>query len=334
MTSPTLPTTVYELVGNLHEQAEDLRLASLEWGFLFAVDGRHSTAQVEQLFGVDSEPSVQAWQRLLDLGLIRERELTYGEYLRAAATSGGENLTLRAFLQSGAAWTDQQEQIPVISSLEPPIGPNLPADVDPAKTTLIPTTIPTEISGTSTPEAPNQAPVSSVAPFSPLPPQDPATVSSMPPESAPVTSQNFDPTITRAVPTMSRQEILAFRPLSSPASSSASSSSAPTSPEGQSPAPAETEAPSPAGRTTQKRRPMSLRALMSYILDRAPDLSSGQLDVYRVFIRVDSKLLKRNGITTLRFEEDRQIEDPELQGAIASSLKTTLGILCPEQVFV
>lgn len=81
-------------------------------------------------------------------------------------------------------------------------------------------------------------------------------------------------------------------------------------------------------------RRLSLKVLMRHILDRSPDLNSGQLDVYRVFIRVDTKLLKRNGIDTLRFEDDRLVDDPELQEAIARSMERTLGLPMPSDVFV
>jgi hypothetical protein len=73
---------------------------------------------------------------------------------------------------------------------------------------------------------------------------------------------------------------------------------------------------------------------MQFILDRATDLTAGQLDVYRVFIRVNTGLLKRNGITTLRFQDDRLIQDPELQEAITQSVEKTLGLQCPREVYV
>ncbi len=64
---------------------------------------------------------------------------------------------------------------------------------------------------------------------------------------------------------------------------------------------------------------------MQHILARAGDQQAGQLDIYRVFIRINTKLLQRSGITTLRFQDDRLIEDPELQQAIAASVEKALG---------
>jgi hypothetical protein len=81
-------------------------------------------------------------------------------------------------------------------------------------------------------------------------------------------------------------------------------------------------------------RRLSLRALIQQVIDRADDVQSGQLDVYRVFIRVPTRLLKRNGIDTLRFQDDRLIDDPELQQALAASLASTLGMACPPSLFV
>ncbi len=83
-----------------------------------------------------------------------------------------------------------------------------------------------------------------------------------------------------------------------------------------------------------KTRRFSIRALMNLIEGRAASREAGQLDVYRVFVRVDTTLLKRNGIETLRFTEDRLISDPELEQALVRSLKKTLGLDCPDSVWV
>jgi hypothetical protein len=81
-------------------------------------------------------------------------------------------------------------------------------------------------------------------------------------------------------------------------------------------------------------RSLSLRALMNLIERQAGSREAGQLDIYRVFVRIDTPLLKRNGIETLRFAEDRLISDPELEQALVRSVKKTLGLDCPENVWV
>ncbi|HSY50757.1 MAG TPA: hypothetical protein VLC46_18270 [Thermoanaerobaculia bacterium] len=81
-------------------------------------------------------------------------------------------------------------------------------------------------------------------------------------------------------------------------------------------------------------RRLSLRALMNLIESQADSREAGQLDIYRVFVRIDTTLLKRNGIVTLRFTEDRLVSDPELEQALVLSLKKTLGLNCPENVWV
>lgn len=81
-------------------------------------------------------------------------------------------------------------------------------------------------------------------------------------------------------------------------------------------------------------RSLSLRALMNLIEKQAGSREAGQLDIYRVFVRVDTVLLKRSGIETLRFTEDRLVSDPELEQAIVRSVKKTLGLDCPESVWV
>lgn len=87
-------------------------------------------------------------------------------------------------------------------------------------------------------------------------------------------------------------------------------------------------------RTMPGSRRLSLRALMNLIETQAGSREAGQLDIYRVFVRVDTSLLKRNGIETLRFTEDRLVSDPELEQALLKSVKKTLGLSCPESVWV
>jgi hypothetical protein len=85
---------------------------------------------------------------------------------------------------------------------------------------------------------------------------------------------------------------------------------------------------------TAETRKLSLRALMNVIEKQAGNREAGRLDIYRVLVRVDTALLKRNGIETLRFTEDRLVTDPELQKAIVGSVKKTLGLECPPSVWV
>src|SRR5262249_6614877 len=79
-----------------------------------------------------------------------------------------------------------------------------------------------------------------------------------------------------------------------------------------------------------RSRRLSLRALMTVIERHSGGREAGQLDIYRVFVRVDTALLKRNGIETLKFTEDRLVSDPELEQAIVRSVKKTLGLDCPD----
>jgi hypothetical protein len=97
--------------------------------------------------------------------------------------------------------------------------------------------------------------------------------------------------------------------------------------------------PIPNDETKEKRsmsgsRRLSLRALMNLIERQADSREAGQLDIYRVFVRVDTLLLKRNGIETLRFTDDRLVSDPELEQALIRSVKKTLGVTCPESIWV
>jgi hypothetical protein len=49
---------------------------------------------------------------------------------------------------------------------------------------------------------------------------------------------------------------------------------------------------------------------------------------------VNPQLFRRNGITTLRFEEDRLLTDPDLQQEILASVEHVMGRSCPPEVFV
>jgi hypothetical protein len=78
---------------------------------------------------------------------------------------------------------------------------------------------------------------------------------------------------------------------------------------------------------------MSLQSVIQFILSQNPDPTAGQLATYRVFMGINTQLLKRNGITSLRFQDDRLITDPELQAAIATNIQKVLNVNCPEEVF-
>jgi hypothetical protein len=80
-------------------------------------------------------------------------------------------------------------------------------------------------------------------------------------------------------------------------------------------------------------RALSLKQVMKLILDRYPDETAGQLAIYRVFINVDNQLLRKNGINSLRFSEDRSITDRALQVAIQASVEQNLGMHLPESVW-
>jgi len=96
--------------------------------------------------------------------------------------------------------------------------------------------------------------------------------------------------------------------------------------------------PSPRALPTQATpggRKLNLKAVMNFIVNHVGgDVNAGQLAVYRVFMRVDTRLLKRNGITSLRFQEDRIVSDAELEEAVLGSTRKALGVGCPDDVFV
>lgn len=80
-------------------------------------------------------------------------------------------------------------------------------------------------------------------------------------------------------------------------------------------------------------RRLRLRSLIEFVIDRAASVEQGQLDVYRAFLRIDPKLLRRCGITTLRFEDERIVEDPELIERIEASVRETIDADLPAGLF-
>jgi hypothetical protein len=80
-------------------------------------------------------------------------------------------------------------------------------------------------------------------------------------------------------------------------------------------------------------RCMSLQSVIQFILNQKADPTAGHLATYQVFMGINTQLLKRNGITSLRFQDDRFITDTELQNAIADNIQKVLKIVCPEEVY-
>jgi hypothetical protein len=152
----------------------------------------------------------------------------------------------------------------------------------------------------------------------PPPQPPPASPGSAPrPESRP--DADPDAPADPATPQPASSQRPAFQPLQAPPKQSTPS----RNPQNSEPMPA----------TLDSRR-LSLKNVIDFIIQNASDVNAGQLDVYRVFIRVNTQLLKRNGIHSLRFTDDRVISDPELQEAILQSVDRTLGLACPDHVFI
>jgi len=90
---------------------------------------------------------------------------------------------------------------------------------------------------------------------------------------------------------------------------------------------------SPLQKPTQSPMPMSLQAVIQFILNQnSSDPTAGHFATYQVFMGIGTPLLKRNGITSLRFQEDRIITDPELQSAIIESLQKVLKVTCTPEM--
>jgi hypothetical protein len=234
------PAAVYELAVAVERLPAELRLRSLEWGVLFALTGRHTVAQIGAHLGLEPAERDGAFARLIENGLLAERALSAGEYLRAAATVDGGPRTLAGFLRAGLAGPEEAP------AAEPRAGRDETATAAPA-------------------------------------------------------------------PAASDLDLGGFEPLALPEEEIAMETR-------------ELRAAAPP--------PLSLRAVMRFIAAQSGDADAGQLDIYRTFVRVSPQLLRRNGITTLRFEEDRLLTDPDLQQALLASVEQVVGRSCPPEVFV
>ena len=295
--------TVYQLTQDLVSLPESLKLRNVEWGVLFAVTGEHTVAQISDHFGLEAGEQKNIFGRLLAEGLIAEREVSYGEYLRAASTVRDDKpQTLARFLRAGVTFGPVSRMRRAAE--------RTPSSGQPVVSTSAESTKPAASGATAAAHAPGETELLQ----------------------------------TRAIPTFSREQLETFEPLQHPVPPPAAPQATPAATSAsttQSPQPPAHAAATTGGalygappQPPERPRQLSLKRVMQFILDRAPDLNAGQLDIYRVFIRVNTKLLRRNGINTLRFEEDRLITDAELQAAITASVEKTLGLTCPQNVYL
>jgi len=85
--------------------------------------------------------------------------------------------------------------------------------------------------------------------------------------------------------------------------------------------------------SSARPRALNLRAMNQLFFDRAASIEQAQLDVYRVYLRVDAQLLRAAGIHTLKFEEDCLVDEPELVARLSRSAAEMLGGPLPESVW-
>jgi hypothetical protein len=269
-----LSEAVYLRTREARDLEDNLRLRALEWALYFAVDGKHTAAELGRQIRVEIADRDEALARLMSLGIIKERELNAWEYVHALAASGDrEEKTLQEFLLGAAkpaGTTGTAGVVPEVS--------RSPQQTD-RESSTVPHLVQFEPTG---------------SPRSRL--RDAADIAA--------------PSASTALRRIASQPAFGFKPLPSP------------------------EDDTKENRPMSVSRRLSLRAFMNLIERHAGSREAGQLDTYRVFVRIDTPLLRRNGIETLRFADDRLVSDPELEKALVRSLKKTLGLDCPESVWV
>ena len=91
---------------------------------------------------------------------------------------------------------------------------------------------------------------------------------------------------------------------------------------------------STASPATSLRGPLSLGALVDYLLSLADNHALGQFLVYRVFLRVLPELLQAEGIASIHLADDTSlIRGEKLQQAIANAVNEVVSRALPPSVF-
>lgn len=85
--------------------------------------------------------------------------------------------------------------------------------------------------------------------------------------------------------------------------------------------------------SSARPRALNLRAMNQLFFARAASIEQAQLDIYRVYLRIDAQLLKAAGIHTLKFEQDCLVDEPELVARLSQSAAEMLGGPLPESVW-
>lgn len=358
--------TIFQLAVKPKDFPAGLRLRNLEWGVLFAVDGTTPVGQLRRAFALGEEEIGAICTLLLEKGLIREREVSLTEYMAAQTSANGkQSQTLLELLQGGTALRAMTSEIGRGGASHLP-GQSLAAGGTPsamqgAKITPmpVPPPLPPEAfdqakgggeSASGSPEDVRSTPAaqqnghggvngfaSTPDAYRHTPNGAGASAATLPQAAAALAALAEAPADAPVTPA-----IIPFTPLHTvSATNTADSSSTVTimpnaSVNGSNPRVEQTVTGPVSGAPQQgaRRMRLSLKNVVEFVLGRAPDLNAGHLDVYRIFIRVNTQLLKRNGIHSLRFEEDRIITDAELQEAILNSVQKTLGVSCPREVFI
>jgi hypothetical protein len=83
-----------------------------------------------------------------------------------------------------------------------------------------------------------------------------------------------------------------------------------------------------------QKRGLHLKSLIAFIISQAPTRTEGQIAVYRVFLRVPSDLMRRNGIVSLSLVDNASIiEDPELLRSVEAAVLASVKKAIPSEAY-
>ena len=84
----TKPNDVYQISPNFETYAHDLKLRTLEWRVLFAIDGYRTVREICKQLNLDEDQAREMFGKLSLLNLIQEEEISLADFLQRAPNTG------------------------------------------------------------------------------------------------------------------------------------------------------------------------------------------------------------------------------------------------------
>lgn len=349
---------VYQPSASAAGRLREIRLRNIEWSVFFALDGRKSWSVLAQSLEISGAEIEQIAGALIRLQLVDECAIALEDYLRNRGKSPERDAatTLEEFLQGKV--------------LEPALPSMAVAEAVPTKTTVMPAVSPAAVSATATSVQPTVIYARIQTPSMPImdePEHAEADDTSEPGEPAIKQANDAeeieDVEIEVPQPVQSEGEESAEEPAMMPSLDEAEEEQMgnPVADEYSEPLPdapgladfdlppipditdlppipdlepLPEEAP-PAAPPEPPARRLRLSRIINLVVQQAQDPTEGQILMYRIFLRVPSELMRRNGIKSLSLvDESTETDDELLIDAISAAYSRCTGNPMPDEVFV